>query len=223
MASGMASGRERFAQAALEAREYALGLPALPKDPARETSMHQSTIRTGRLPIPPSKIDGDGGGLSAELLSAQHMQRFGIVGGIGHHAPQGEVLRGLSDRRLEAWRVIARTQRQIDAGDQMARVVARGGEFGVAPVTFHPALPSQEVTTDVSALQAGGVDAYIRRFGNHTASVCAMENSAEQVGETPLFRSLLSAFWRVVKCGTLGRARAPRKSEKSSRTETMPR
>ena len=194
MASHIASRRERFAQPAFEAGEHALGLPPLPKDPAREVCMHQATIRTGRLPIPPSKIDRDGGGLNTELLSAEHMKRLRIVGGVGQHAPHGKVFGGLSNGRLEAWRVVARSHRQVHAGDQMGGIVAGGSEFGITPVTFHPALPSQEVTADMPALQAGGVDAYIRRLGGHTASVCAIENSAEQVGESPFFRRAPSTF-----------------------------
>jgi hypothetical protein len=219
----MATSGERFAKTTFEAREHALDLPALAEDFGRKVVMHQLAIMGRRFGIASARIDRDDRGSDAEILSTERMERFGVVRRISHHALNAQMASRLADRRLKARRVIARAKSQIYAGDQVGGVVAGGREFGVAPVVLDPTLPPQKVAADVATLQAGGINAHVRRFGCQAASVCASEDSAEKIVDAPPFSSWASAFWSVVKWGTVSSARISRKSEKSLRMETMPR
>lgn len=223
VASRITTGREGFAEAALEAREYALGLPPLAEQAIGKPFVHQHSISARRALVAAPIIDRDGRGPYAELLSAKHVEGFAVVGGVGEDATDVQMRGGLANRRFEPRRVVARAERQIHTGDQMCGVVAGGGEFGKGAELLRAALPFEEIAADVATLQAGGVDADVRRTGDQAASIRASENSAEQVVESPPFSICASAFCSVVKCGMFGSPRSSRKSEKSARMETMPR
>lgn len=223
VASFMASGGKRFAKASFEAREHALDLPALAEDLGRKTAMHQPAIAGRRLHIASARVDRDDCCSDTEILSAKRMKRFGVVGRVSHYALNTQMASRLTDRWREARRVVAWAKSQIYTGDQMGGIIAGGCKFRVAPVILDSTLPPQKMAADVAALQAGGINAHVRRFSGQAASVCAIEDSAEKIFDAPPFSSWASAFWSVVKWGTASSARISLKSEKSLRMETMPR
>lgn len=196
----IASRREGRSQTSLETRKDTLDLPALAKDSARKVSVHQPPIHGLWLAVRVSpEIDRDRRGCNPEFLSTECMKRFGIVGRIGEHAFQVNVFGRLSNRRLEARRIIARAKSQIDSDDQMCGVVAGGGKLGKTAETLHAPLSLQKVTANVSAFKSRSIDRGVNRFNRQTVILGVSENSAEQAVEAPLFNREFSTFCSVVK------------------------
>lgn len=190
IASYITARREGFAKAAFEAREHAFGLPPLAEEPMRKVRMHQAVITPRRNGVGMApRIDRNRRGAHAEFASAEHMKRLAVVSGVGIDAADVQEGCGLTNRRFEPRRIVARTERQIHAGDQVCGVVASGGQFRKRTGLPATAPSLEEVGADMTAFKSGGIDADVGRTGDQAASVRASENSAEQVVESPPFRS----------------------------------
>lgn len=223
-AAGLRSRAEIGIEEALELREHAFDLPSLAEPALGEPAVHLTPVSSLRWAGMAAEVDRKDGQADSEFAATDGVKVFGVVRGISEESVQTESSRGVSGGLREIGRIVAGAAADDGRGDQVGGIVAddRGLQEG-ADSLHSPPLTREEVAADVVGFEAGGVDGTITAATEPSDRFGVTEDGVEEGGEGSFFRRRCSAFWSVVKWGTLRRPRAWRRSDHSARVRAIPR
>lgn len=174
----------------------ALDVPSITIDAVVEAGKHLATVfGFGQLVLEAAWIERDHRGANTEFFPADFVSVLGIIALVGEKPVEGDVFSRLTHGRFQEGYIVAWATRDHSAGKQIGLGMANHRDFG--PMPLREGLPLaasiEVVRTGMARFQPSGVNSPFGPLVYETEGVSPLENGGEQGGQSPFFKSRLSA------------------------------
>ena len=192
IALGLATGSRPCAQRVPEPTfvlaDRALDVPAPACFVPGKLALHLESVRRCRFgPRPPTVVYRDHGAGYTQLLSAQTVMCFRVVGRVRVESVDRKTRCGLPRQGRQEGRFISRAVSRQGRREDMALVFAGDSKAGIRRGALGAPLAAQVVGADVSAFQPRGVQGDLRLLGGQSEFSGPLASSIEQIAPKPLF------------------------------------